>query len=233
MSSLLVLAGSLALASAAFRCPQRSGYFPDPVQCDKYYNCRNGIPQDRLCPDGLVFDPSSREREPCDHYFNVDCGDRLELQPPKGHSSRCPRLNGFYSHPNPGVCNIFYACVDGTAEEYTCKSGLWFDEYSGVCNWPEVTDRKDCKNDAPDTINGFTCPKNQFQSDPHPKYSDPDDCARFYICLDKISPREQSCDYGLVFNERSKRCDDPKNVPECKDYYTFLEDEFQSKKRRK
>jgi len=135
------------------------------VQCDKYYNCRNGIPEDRLCPDGLVFDPSSREREPCDHYFNIDCGDRLELQPPKGHSSRCPRLNGFYSHPNPGLCNIFYACVDGTAEEYICKSGAcnWPEvtDTPGACNWPEV-------NDAPDTINGFTCP-NQFQSDPHPK----------------------------------------------------------------
>merc|ERR1712083_884874 len=91
------------------------------------------IPEDRLCPDGLVFDPFSRKREPCDHYFNVDCGDRLELQPPKGPSDLCPRLNGFYSHPDPGVCHIFYACVDGTAEEYTCSSGLWFDEYSGVC----------------------------------------------------------------------------------------------------
>ena len=46
------------------------------------------------------------------------------------------------------MCHIFYACVDGTAEEYTCSSGLWFDEYSGVCNWPEVTDRKECKADA-------------------------------------------------------------------------------------
>jgi len=46
------------------------------------------------------------------------------------------------------VCHIFYACVDGTAEEYTCSSGLWFDEYSGVCNWPETTDRKECKADS-------------------------------------------------------------------------------------
>merc|ERR1711976_416148 len=42
-----------------------------------------------------------QEREPCDHYFNVDCGDRLDLQPPKGPSDLCPRLNGFYSHPDP------------------------------------------------------------------------------------------------------------------------------------
>ena len=70
------------------------------------------------------------------------------LEPPKGPSDLCPRLNGFYSHPDPGVCHIFYACVDGTAEEYTCSSGLWFDEYSGVCNWPEVTDRTECKAEA-------------------------------------------------------------------------------------
>merc|ERR1711976_273065 len=40
-----------------------------------------------------------------------DCGDRLDLQPPKGPSDLCPRLNGFYSHPDPSVCHIFYACV--------------------------------------------------------------------------------------------------------------------------
>ena len=67
-------------AQSNFRCPERDGYFPDPVQCDKYYDCLDDIPEDRLCPDGLVFDPFSRKREPCDHYFNVDCGDRLELR---------------------------------------------------------------------------------------------------------------------------------------------------------
>lgn len=69
-------------------------------------------------------------------------------EPPKGPSDLCPRLNGFYSHPDASVCHIFYACVDGQAEEYTCSSGLWFDEYSGVCNWPEVTDRTECKAEA-------------------------------------------------------------------------------------
>lgn len=70
------------------------------------------------------------------------------LESPKGPSDLCPRLNGFYSHPDPAVCHIFYACVDGLAEEYTCSSGLWFDEYSGVCNWPETTDRTECKADS-------------------------------------------------------------------------------------
>ena len=72
----------------------------------------------------------------------------LFAEPPKGPNDLCPRLNGFYSHPDPSVCHIFYSCVDGQAEEYTCSSGLWFDEYSGVCNWAEQTDRKDCKAEA-------------------------------------------------------------------------------------
>merc|ERR1711976_367487 len=33
--------------------------------------------------------------------------DSLDLQPPKGPSDLCPRLNGFYSHPDPSVCHIF------------------------------------------------------------------------------------------------------------------------------
>ena len=67
-------------AQSNFRCPEKDGYFEDTAQCDKYYDCLDGIPEERLCPDGLVFDPFSRKREPCDHYFNVDCGDRLDLR---------------------------------------------------------------------------------------------------------------------------------------------------------
>merc|ERR1712156_1292842 len=149
------------MGQSNFRCPEKDGYFEDTNQCDKYYDCLDGIAEERLCPDGLVFDPFSRKREPCDHYFNVDCGDRLDLQPPKGPSDLCPRLNGFYSHPDPSVCHIFYACVDGQAEEYTCSSGL-----------------------------------------------------KFYVCLNGISPREQGCELGLVYNELTKQCDAPENVPE-------------------
>ena len=64
----------------SFKCPKPDGTFEDNRQCDKYYECFDGISEERLCPDGLVFDPFSNKREPCDHYFNVDCGDRLELR---------------------------------------------------------------------------------------------------------------------------------------------------------
>merc|ERR1711936_651855 len=121
MRSVYVVLAFASVVSAQFKCPKPDGTFEDGRQCDKYYECFDGIAEERLCPDGLVFDPFSNKREPCDHYFNVDCGDRLELQPPRGPNDLCPRLNGFYAHPDPAVCNIFYACVEGVAEEYTCS----------------------------------------------------------------------------------------------------------------
>merc|ERR1712203_339361 len=93
------------------------------------------------------------------------------------------------AHPEPTVCNVFYACVDGVAEEYTCSPGLYFDEYKGVCNWPLDSERTNCKSDhEANSVNGFTCPEIKASdplgiSDPHPKYADADDCAKFYICL--------------------------------------------------
>merc|ERR1712117_506448 len=166
----LVALVTVAAGQSNFRCPEKDGYFEDPNQCDKYYDCFDGIPEERLCPDGLVFDPFSRKREPCDHYFNVDCGDRLDLQPPKGPSDQCPS----------------------------------------------------------------SAPTDEFgQFDPHPKYADPNDCANFYVCLNGISPREQGCELGLVFNELTNQCDAPENVPECKDYYAFLDEDEDNKRRKK
>merc|ERR1739844_665609 len=204
---------AIATAQPNFICPEKDGYFEDTAQCDKYYDCLDGIPEERLCPDGLVFDPFSRKREPCDHYFNVDCEDRLQLQEPQGTNDLCPRLNGFYAHPEPTVCNVFYACVDGVAEEYTCSPGLYFDEYKGVCNWPVDSERTNCKADHQETESGFSCPASDGAfdplrtSDPHPKYPDADDCAKFYICRYGARPRAQGCELGLVYNTVTKQCD--------------------------
>jgi len=34
-----------------------------------------------------------------------------------------------------------------------------------------------------------------------------------------VEPRRNGCTQGLVFNDLTKRCDKPKNVPDCKDWY--------------
>jgi len=68
------------VTDAAYNCPAKDGQYEDNKQCDKYYDCIDGIATEKFCPDGLVFDPLNRKVNKCDHVFNVDCGDRLELR---------------------------------------------------------------------------------------------------------------------------------------------------------
>jgi len=231
------LLASLALGQSNFRCPDEDGLYSDPKQCDKYYECDRGVLSEKLCPDGLVFDPTSTKQEPCDHYLNVKCGNRRELQPPQGTTKVCPRLNGFYPHPDPTVCNLFYSCLNGVSTEYSCSAGLVFDRFSGVCNWYDSEEHSGCQlGEAVDTsdggqvvCNGQTGPN----GDPHPRYAREDDCAKFYICLNGISLREQTCELGEVFDEVENRCNEPKFVPECVDYYDFLNEKPGSSSARK
>jgi hypothetical protein len=67
-------------ANAQFKCPPKDGQYEDSRQCDKFYQCEDGVAVEKLCPDGLVFDPLIRKINKCDQPFNVDCGDRTELR---------------------------------------------------------------------------------------------------------------------------------------------------------
>lgn len=63
-----------------FKCPDRTGFFPDPDQCDLYYVCSQGKAESKLCPDGLVFSDKDPNHERCDIPANVDCEDRPALR---------------------------------------------------------------------------------------------------------------------------------------------------------
>ena len=61
----------------------------------------------------------------------------------------------------------------------------------------------------------FTCPKVAMtEAQQHPRYADPDDCQYFYVCINGDVPRRNGCKMGQVFNDVSKTCDWPRNVPE-------------------
>lgn len=44
-------------------------------------------------------------------------------------------------------------------------------------------------------------------------YAHPEDCQKFYVCLNGVTPREQGCSLGQVYNEETGKCDEPENVP--------------------
>ena len=45
----------------------------------------------------------------------------------------CADPNGFYPHPND--CQKYYQCAHGTPYEYTCASGLLWNDQLKYCDW--------------------------------------------------------------------------------------------------
>ncbi|KAK2727163.1 hypothetical protein QYM36_007854 [Artemia franciscana] len=162
-----------------------------------------------LCDDGYVFDTASRH---CSLPFSVNCTDRPKLQEPKS-SDRCPRENGMFRHL--GFCDQYVYCQNGDASLVTCPMGLIFDDKNGICEFPDVAERPDC---SPEEILRFKCPTTVSER----LLPKEDDCRFFFRCLPNGHPRLAGCEQGLVFNRESLRCDLPKFVKGCENYYTPL-----------
>ncbi len=234
VSMLLLLVG---VASAQdypeliFECPEPNGLFPDKEQCDLYYLCEDKVAEPVLCPDGLLFDYTVRNREKCVLPHNVECGDRVFVQEPKtGIDERCPRANGFFDHVDPSVCDKFYSCDKGTAFEMSCANPLHFDSTKGTCVRREqlAEEAKHCGNDEDElgkkTIEGFSCPGGprigpQGLRQEHPVYPHPADCRFFFTCYFGTDPNKFGCSQGQVFDEVTEVCKPAEEVPECACWY--------------
>merc|ERR1712062_521678 len=162
---LVLLLGQSLSQGQLFECPEPNGFFSDPEQCDKYYECVGEVPEEKFCPDGLLFEASNPNNELCDYPFNVDCGLREYVQEPEpGLDPRCYRANGFFNHEDPDVCNKYYNCVHGYPHLYDCPPPLIFDEAQGTCVREEQASsfaRKCERNATKPNIDGFECPEGE------------------------------------------------------------------------
>jgi len=232
MSSVKLVATVLLLAASFVNaqdyvdeCPEPNGLYADAVQCDRYYECKNGQISDKLCPDGLVFDESSIQFAKCSFPFSVDCSDRPELQKAKP-TPFCPRRNGYFSHENPHVCDQFYFCVDGVENKITCPESLIFNPKNGQCAYSDQIERQGCSSQD---FFKFSCPDNPNSRHAHPRYPDPLDCQYFYLCINGNEARRNGCQTGFVFNQATSSCDRQDKLDEgdrCRNWYneTVLED---------
>ncbi|KAK3867377.1 hypothetical protein Pcinc_027156 [Petrolisthes cinctipes] len=210
-------------AQFASDCPSPDGYFADARQCDKYYKCVDGVLEEKLCPDGLAFVDHNPRIEKCDYISQVDCTGRPELQPAQP-TTVCPRQNGYFFHEDTNVCDKFYFCNAGTANLINCPEGLVFYSKTNNCVWPDVANREGCSASG---VVQFDCPKvGKDIAVSHPRYADPDDCQYFYVCIDGINPRRNGCAFGHVYSHDIQSCTDPKDVPECGNYYTEYFDQY-------
>ncbi|KAI4502772.1 hypothetical protein M0802_001816 [Mischocyttarus mexicanus] len=93
-------------------CPEKNGRFPVKSQCDAYIECIDGIAEEKLCPEGLVFNPDARFNYPCGYPIDVDCGDRPNRQPAQP-TEDCPHQYGYFKVGDHQNCGQFMNCADG------------------------------------------------------------------------------------------------------------------------
>eukprot|EP00096_Caligus_rogercresseyi_P011775 TRINITY_DN474_c0_g1_i1.p1 TRINITY_DN474_c0_g1~~TRINITY_DN474_c0_g1_i1.p1 ORF type:complete len:417 (+),score=115.71 TRINITY_DN474_c0_g1_i1:159-1409(+) len=210
------------LAQDNFKCPDEfEGYYPHLYSCDKYWKCIEGQPELKLCGNGLAFSDLDQTftTENCDYIYNINCGNRTELEAPIS-APNCPRLYGTFSDPED--CSAFYNCRDGAANRYSCAPGLSYDQRDRVCKWSDEV--PDCRI-VVEEEGGFVCPKDSGIGI-FTKHAHPEDCRQYFVCISGV-PREYGCPLGTVFkvgiDSADGKCSDPTEVPECSNYYGDLD----------
>lgn len=214
-----------------FNCPEKNGLFADPQQCDLFHVCVDGQAKAELCPDGLLFDDSDRNKERCKLPYTVDCGDRGFVQERQaGIDPVCEHANGYFDHDDPTVCDRYYLCDKGKAFDQPCSPTTVFDNKYGVCviKGTESETAKLCGTEeeqlALKTIEGFTCPGKETIGpnglvQAHPIFPHPTDCQFFFTCFFGREPNKFGCTKGQVFDATTLTCKTTEEVPDCSCWY--------------
>ncbi|CAH1990893.1 unnamed protein product [Acanthoscelides obtectus] len=193
-------------------CPERDGRFPTRT-CDGYIECKDGVGEEKTCPDGLLFNPATgKNAYPCQYPLDVDCTGREQTQPAQS-TPECPHQFGYYRLGGPQECGQFKNCVDGKAFIFDCPEGLAFNEETLRCDWPDQV--ASCDSEA---YLGFTCPQDAkdygLGQEEYRYFRSPSDCQHYYICINS-RPRLYGCGEGKAFNELINACDGAENVTGC------------------
>ncbi|KAM7351539.1 obstructor-E isoform 1-T1 [Cochliomyia hominivorax] len=209
----LAMFGTMALAAGS--CPQANGTYPVSGSCDAYIECRNGVAEEKLCPDGLLFNEKSTGY-PCGYPIDVECSQgqaRLQAAQP---TDECPHQFGYYRMGDSKNCGQFKNCASGRGYIFDCPDGLAWNPATYRCDWPDVVE--DCDAEA---FLGFKCPdlppRSPLLGEPEEEYTfhpSPNNCQQYYLCIEG-RPRRISCGEDQAFNQELKVCDDIENVNNC------------------
>eukprot|EP00092_Neocalanus_flemingeri_P025097 GFUD01027213.1.p1 GENE.GFUD01027213.1~~GFUD01027213.1.p1 ORF type:complete len:221 (+),score=39.18 GFUD01027213.1:127-789(+) len=188
-------------------------FLSDRQQCDRFHMCDESgeLAAEFLCEDGLVFETISKQ---CSLPFGsarCELSGRLILQEPQPIGN-CIRRNGKWALGD--TCNQYIDCSNGVERLVTCQNHLVYDETTGDCEHPDAANREGC---TAEELYGFSCPAVVGQA----RFGAESDCRAFFTCAvyTNYHPRLGGCPVGTVYNDVREICDDPENVPRCRDYY--------------
>ncbi|XP_059047489.1 protein obstructor-E-like [Achroia grisella] len=187
---------------------------PVSGSCDRYNECVNGAIEEKLCPDGLRFNPSVRpDVYPCQYPSEVPCLERSSLQPAQP-TADCPHQFGLFKLGDARNCSGFRNCVNGVGFDLTCPEGLAFSSESYRCEWPDEV--ADCDAEA---FLGFRCPEVPVSRELGPPvgyryYRSDTNCQKYFICIEN-RPRALSCGGDSAFDELTSTCVSADEVSSC------------------
>ena len=132
------------------------------------------------------------------------------------------RLYGDFEDPEN--CAAWYNCRKGASTRYTCAPGLAWDKRDRTCKWADQV--ASCKSQKKEENPVFLCPKaKDRRRGVYSKHAHPQDCRQYFVCIEGEA-REYGCPLGSVFKINTEGndgvCADPKDVPECINYYGDL-----------
>lgn len=194
------------------QCEEPNGRYAVSGQCDAYVECRNGVSEEKLCADGLLFnDKVGLFTFPCQYPIDVDCSTRTKTQSPKA-SEDCPHQFGYFQLGDRAHCGQFMNCAEGRGYKFDCPSGLAFNKDTYQCDYPDLV--PDCDAEA---FLGFTCPSEarvEGFGAAEQRFHKSNDCQRYFLC-NEGRPRLYTCGAGTAFSEELNKCEDAENVANC------------------
>lgn len=105
-------------------CPEKNGRFPVASQCDAYIECVDGVGEQKLCPDGLLFNAKAPFTSyPCQYPPEVDCEGRSGLR-----KSTCLLLYS-YSSDSYYICLVQDKIYFGQSKLYHILLSKKYEKY--------------------------------------------------------------------------------------------------------
>ncbi|XP_075986922.1 protein obstructor-E-like [Anticarsia gemmatalis] len=195
-------------------CNELNERYPVPGSCDSYVECINGTAEEKLCPDGLRFNPNVNFNVyPCQYPNEVACLERSALQPAQP-TEQCPNQFGYFKLGDQRNCSYFRTCVNGVGYDFSCPDGLAWSANTYRCEWPDEVE--DCDAEA---FLGFRCPEIPQSRELGPPagyrfYRSDNDCQKYFLCIEQ-RPRVLFCGSDSAFDELTSTCVSADEVAAC------------------
>ncbi|XP_049886948.1 protein obstructor-E-like [Pectinophora gossypiella] len=199
---------------SAGSCRESNERYPVSGSCDRYIECINGTSEEKLCPDGLLFNPNVNFNVyPCQYPNEVQCLERSSLQPAQP-TEDCPHQFGYYKLGDARNCSGFRNCVNGVGYDFTCPEGLAWSSETYRCEWPDTV--ADCDAEA---FLGFRCPEVPQSRELGPPagfrfYRSDVNCQKYFLCIEG-RPRALSCGGDSAFDDLTSTCVSAEEVAAC------------------